>query len=153
TERAIRPAVLRTSSCIGSIPYSVRGSCSGYHRFHAVPDSAAGCNDSGGQNFATFVTRLHPVGKHMKATATLERSLKIQSKNTVIHFDEGLIGFSECKDFQLMENDNIAPFHLLRSARNSEVGFLVLEPSVVMADYYSNVPEREWESIGVSPLD
>src|SRR5260370_24823311 len=86
----------------------------------------------------------------MKATATLERSIRAQGKDTIIHFDEGLIGFSECKDFQLMENDSIAPFRLLQSAEKKEVGFLVIEPSIVMEDYCSRVPAREWESIGVS---
>jgi|SRR5207237_715379 len=89
----------------------------------------------------------------MKAIATLERSLQAHSKDTIIHFDEGLIGFSDCKDFQLMESNNIAPFHLLQSPEMKEVGFLVLEPSVIMADYYTRIPAREWESIGLSDSD
>ncbi len=88
----------------------------------------------------------------MKAMATLERNVRppAYSKDTIIHFDEGLIGFSECKDFQLLESDNIAPFRLLQSPEVKEVGFLVIEPSAVMKDYYDRIPEREWESIGVS---
>jgi flagellar assembly factor FliW len=86
----------------------------------------------------------------MNATATLEKRIRVESKNTVIHFDEGLIGFSDCKDFQLMENDSLAPFRLLQSIQTKEVGFLVLEPSVVMADYCKRIPAREWESIGLS---
>lgn len=91
----------------------------------------------------------------MKAIATLERNVRppAQGKDTVIHFDEGLIGFSECKDFQLMESDNIAPFRLLQSSQVNEVGFLVLEPSSVMKDYYSRIPVREWESVGLMPGD
>src|SRR5713226_2038175 len=89
----------------------------------------------------------------MNAMATRERSVRAQSKDTIIHFDEGLIGFSECKDFQLMENDSIAPFRLLQSAELKEVGFLVIEPSVIMKDYYSRIPAREWESIGLSAVD
>jgi flagellar assembly factor FliW len=89
----------------------------------------------------------------MKAMATLERSIRVQNKDTIIHFDEGLIGFSECKDFQLMENDGIAPFRLLQSPEAKDVGFLVLEPSLVMDDYYSRIPAREWESIGLSAAD
>jgi flagellar assembly factor FliW len=72
-------------------------------------------------------------------------------KDTIIHFDEGLIGFSDCKDFQLMENDNIAPFRLLQSSEVEEVGFLVIEPSAVLKDYYSRIPAREWESIELRP--
>ena len=91
----------------------------------------------------------------MKAMATLERNVRppARSKDTLIHFDEGLIGFSECKDFQLMENDNIAPFRLLQSSDLKEVGFLVLEPKAVVPGYYSHIPVREWESIGLMPGD
>src|SRR4051812_43003542 len=88
----------------------------------------------------------------MKASATLERSVRplAYGKDTIIHFDEGLIGFSECKDFQLMESDNIAPFRLLQSPEMREVGFLVIEPSAVIKDYYDRIPAREWETIGLS---
>src|SRR5207248_7674473 len=91
----------------------------------------------------------------MKASATLERSVRplAYGKDTIIHFDEGLIGFSECKDFQLMESENIVPFHVLQSAEGKDVGFLVLEPSMILADYYERIPAREWESIGLSDTD
>ena len=67
----------------------------------------------------------------------------------IIHFDEGLVGFSDCKDFLLIENDRIAPFRLLQSAQK-EVSFLVIDASIVMPDYCNRIPLREWESIGVS---
>ena len=82
----------------------------------------------------------------MNAMAILEQNVRPRKKDTIIHFDEGLIGFSECKDFQLMENDGIAPFRLLQAADDLEVGFMVLDPKVVISDYYSRIPAREWES-------
>jgi flagellar assembly factor FliW len=89
----------------------------------------------------------------MNAMAILEKSVRPLNKNTIIHFDEGLIGFSECRDFELMENEGIVPFRLLQSAEKKEVGFMVLDPSVIMADYYKRIPAREWESIGLSTKD
>jgi flagellar assembly factor FliW len=91
----------------------------------------------------------------MKAMAILEQSVRppAHNKDTIIHFDEGLIGFSECKDFQLMESDNIAPFRLLQSPEVKEVGFLVIEPSAVMKNYYDHILARDWESIGLSAED
>src|SRR5215468_1359082 len=83
-------------------------------------------------------------GKTMKAIAPIGRSIPVQSKDTVIHFDEGLIGFSDCKDFQVIEDDRLSPFRLLQSSQ-TKVRFLVLEPSVVMFDYHSRIPAREWE--------
>lgn len=82
------------------------------------------------------------------AIATAPRRTKF-SPQDCIHFDEGLIGFPECKDFVLLENDDLAPFRLLQSVEHSEVGFLVLDPTLVRQDYYNEVPAREWESVGV----
>src|SRR5262249_37024135 len=79
--------------------------------------------------------------------------IPVLSKDPVIHFEEGLIGFPDCKNFRVIDNDWIAPFRLLRSSQTKEVGFVVLEPSVVMPDYYSRIPARDWESIDVFPAD
>ena len=89
----------------------------------------------------------------MNAMTILEENVLTQKQNTIIHFDEGLIGFSECKDFQLMENGNITPFRLLQSAEKNDVGVMVLDPSVVMADYCKRIPAREWECIAPSAND
>ena len=91
----------------------------------------------------------------MQAAATLERrersiSARPVSKDSIIHFEEGLIGFSECKDFVLMENDELAPFHMLESTEKPEIGFVVLDPTTVMKDYYGVVPAREWEALGIT---
>src|SRR5437870_8881769 len=89
---------------------------------------------------------------NMKAMQALDQSteLKLKSKDAVIHFDEGLIGFSEFKDFVLMENDSLAPFRLLQSLESPQVGFLVLEPTAMANNYYDLVPAREWESLGIA---
>src|ERR1043166_6524484 len=87
----------------------------------------------------------------MKAMQAYDQraQLKLKSKDAIIHFEEGLIGFSEFKDFVLMENDSLAPFRLLQSLEAPQVGFLVLEAASLVKDYYDRVPVREWESLGV----
>ena len=87
----------------------------------------------------------------MKAMQALEQTtrLKLQSKDAVIHFEEGLIGFSDFKDFVLMENDGLAPFRLLQSLESPSVGFLVLEASTLVNNYHELVPAREWDSLGI----
>ena len=87
----------------------------------------------------------------MKAMQAYDQTtqLKLKSKDAIIHFDEGLIGFSEFKDFVLMENDGLAPFRLLQSLEAPQVGFLVLEATNLVGNYYDLVPAREWESLGV----
>jgi flagellar assembly factor FliW len=76
--------------------------------------------------------------------------LKLKSRDAVIHFDEGLIGFSEFKDFILMENESLAPFRLLQSLESPEVGFLVLEPTALISNYYDRVPQRDWDCLEVN---
>ena len=87
----------------------------------------------------------------MKAMQVLDQTtqLKLQSKDAVIHFEEGLIGFSEFKDFVLMENESLAPFRLLQSLEAPQVGFLVLEATALVPNYHELVPAREWQSLGV----
>ena len=88
----------------------------------------------------------------MKATAMLEKKIDspAHSRETVIRFDEGLIGFSDCKGFVLMENDDIAPFRRLQSTDHPGVGFLVIDPSLIVANFPSMIPKREWESLELS---
>jgi flagellar assembly factor FliW len=88
----------------------------------------------------------------MKATAMLEKNFDSPSpsRETVIQFDEGLIGFSDCKSFVLMENDEIAPFRRLQSADRPDIGFFVIDPSLIVRNYHSMIPKREWESMELS---
>src|SRR5215813_15288318 len=88
----------------------------------------------------------------MKAMQALDQptQLKLKSKDAIIHFDEGLIGFSEFKDFVLMENPSLAPFRLLQSLESPQVGFLVLDPTILVSNYYDRVPKREWDSVEVT---
>ena len=88
----------------------------------------------------------------MKAMQAYDQTtqLKLKSKDAIIHFDEGLIGFSEFKDYVLMESENLAPFRLLQSLESPQVGFLVLEAAALVRNYYDLVPAREWESVGVN---
>jgi flagellar assembly factor FliW len=92
----------------------------------------------------------------MKAIATMEKTIdaSVYSRETIIQFEEGLIGFSDCKSFVLMEKEDIAPFRRLQSVDRPEVGFLVIDPSLIVADYSALIPRREWESLHVNkPAD
>jgi flagellar assembly factor FliW len=88
----------------------------------------------------------------MKAIQTYDQPthLKLKNRDAIIHFDEGLIGFSELKDFVLMENEDLAPFRLLQAVEAPEVGFLVLEATTLVNNYHQMVPAREWESLEVT---
>ncbi len=79
-----------------------------------------------------------------------ESQSDIQGQETILHFEEGLIGFSDFKNFNLLENDYLAPFRLLRAVDSSDVGFLVLDPTNRVPEYCHLIQRREWESLGVT---
>ena len=68
---------------------------------------------------------------------------------SIIRFEEGLIGFYNFKSFQLIESEEVAPFFWLQSTDRPEVGFLVIDPSLVVRDFKEVIPRREWESLGL----
>ena len=71
------------------------------------------------------------------------------STESTIQFQEGLIGFYDCKSFRLIAREEIAPFRWLQSTDRPDIGFLVIDPSLVISDYKAVIPNREWESLGV----
>ena len=87
----------------------------------------------------------------MKAMQAYDQTsqIKIKSKDAIIHFKEGLIGFPNLKDFMLIENERFFPLRRLQSVDSPEVGFLVLEATILREDYHEQVPPMDWESIGV----
>jgi flagellar assembly factor FliW len=87
----------------------------------------------------------------MKAVATMENNMEstAYAEDSILQFYEGLIGFSNCKKFVLLENEAIAPFRRLQSTERAEVSFLVLDPAYIAKDYLSLIPERDWDSIGL----
>jgi len=71
------------------------------------------------------------------------------SEDSILLFEEGLIGFSECKSFVFLGSEGIAPFRRLQSTDRADLSFLVLDPRFVVKDYLSHIPEREWEALGL----
>jgi flagellar assembly factor FliW len=75
--------------------------------------------------------------------------MPLTSTESIFQFDEGLIGFYDCKSFLLIEREEIAPFRWLQSTDRADIGFLVIDPSLVVTDYKTVIPSREWESLGL----
>jgi flagellar assembly factor FliW len=69
---------------------------------------------------------------------------------TLVHMDEGLIGFSRYRAFVLLENSDILPFRLLESVDTPKLTFAVIEPTILRPGYLDLVPVREWETIGLT---
>ena len=85
------------------------------------------------------------------AAATLQRrpELILRTRTSALRFPEGLIGFPECKNFVLIEEEDIAPFRHLKSTDRDDVGFYVLNPECIRRNYLAFVSERDWESVDI----
>jgi len=55
----------------------------------------------------------------------------------IISFPEGIIGFEELKRFIIVEDEDFKPFRWLISVDEPEIGFAIIEPSLVAEDYYN----------------
>ncbi len=54
----------------------------------------------------------------------------------IINFPDGLIGFEDLKRFIIIEDEECKPFRWLISVDEPEIGFAILEPTLVFEDYY-----------------
>ena len=81
------------------------------------------------------------------STDIIERTVK--PTDTILFFEEGLIGFADCRNFVLMENADIAPLRRLQSTERPDVAFFVIDPGLMVDGYESLIPAREWQSLEV----
>jgi flagellar assembly factor FliW len=68
----------------------------------------------------------------------------------VVRMDEGLIGFSQYREFMFLENSDVQPFRLMESVASPRTAFAVLDPTILVPRYLDFVPLREWEAIGLT---
>jgi flagellar assembly factor FliW len=69
-------------------------------------------------------------------------------EETLIHFEEGLIGFAEYKTFVLKQSRDLAPFQVLQSMERDDLSFIVIDASHVVPNYPELIPSRDWASLG-----
>jgi flagellar assembly factor FliW len=52
-----------------------------------------------------------------------------------------------------MENEGLSPFRVIQCVDHPKVGFLVLDPLIVVKNYNRSIPQEAWRSLGVSDSD
>jgi flagellar assembly factor FliW len=67
------------------------------------------------------------------------------STDTLIAFPEGLPGFERHMRFALIEDAKLAPFSWLQSLHDPLVGFLVIEPGLLVSDYEFDISDPDVE--------
>ncbi len=70
-------------------------------------------------------------------------------EDKLLHFDHGLPGFPECKQFLVMDHDLETPLKWLQCVERPEVAILVVEPEQVIGSYELEVPESVLRLLGL----
>lgn len=75
------------------------------------------------------------------------------SDESLIKFNEGLIGVSEKKNFILIEKEDFHPFKYLQSVDDPKFTLVVISPFFVEQEYEFDVHKDDLKSIGVTGKD
>ncbi|HFE64570.1 hypothetical protein B1H10_00930 [candidate division KSB1 bacterium 4484_188] len=64
------------------------------------------------------------------------------SEEQVIHFPKGIIGFEDCRNFIIVNDEDFEPFRWLISLDKKEIGFPVLDPFLVTEKFIKEFPRK-----------
>ncbi len=73
------------------------------------------------------------------------------SKDDVIHFEEGMIGFHHLKQYVVVNTKQDSPYRWLQSVDEPKLAFLVSIPESFVADYSPVISDSEAQALGLSP--
>jgi len=63
-------------------------------------------------------------------------------ESAIVRFDDGIIGFEDCRDFVLLNiSDEPSPFRCLQSIDDSGLAFIVIDPYFVRPDYEVSIDD------------
>lgn len=89
----------------------------------------------------------------MKIVTESQKNKDVWVKPMEFKLSKGLIGFPEEIEFELLVNSEELPFMWIRSSKNHELGFIVLEPSQFLTDYEIEIADDDAEELGIDTLD
>jgi len=73
------------------------------------------------------------------------------AEETLIHLDEGILGFPHDKRFILLEHDTEdTPFKWLQSADSPDLAFVVIDPGELVVKYHFELEDDVVEALGSS---
>ena len=71
----------------------------------------------------------------------------------VIHFTKPILGFDDCRQYLLLENESIFPTFWLQSINDPNLAFPVVSPFSVDDNYSINLQSLDLEDINLKNLD
>lgn len=74
--------------------------------------------------------------------------------SSIITFSDGLLGFPECKRFVIFDYESdTAPFKWMQSVEDTNIGFIIMDPTLVKPDYQPAVPAQDIKSLGTDDVN
>ena len=65
----------------------------------------------------------------------------------IIHFSEGLLGFSDSRDFIILEHKPDSPFCWMQSVEAPELAFVLANPFLIKKDYLEALSSKERDAL------
>jgi flagellar assembly factor FliW len=96
------------------------------------------------------------------STTTATRMLEIRTtrygememvevaEDTILTFPEGVPGFERHRRFALIQDPKLAPFSWLQSLHDPLVGFLVIDPGLLVPGYEFDIADPDVELLGLN---
>ncbi|RME00272.1 MAG: flagellar assembly protein FliW [Calditrichaeota bacterium] len=92
-----------------------------------------------------------PVGRsRKKLTLEHQRLGTVEfTKDNIIHFPQGLLGFEKKKSYILVEREEYYPFVWMISVDDPNVSFIMVNPLIFLPDYEPNISKRELNELKI----
>ncbi len=71
----------------------------------------------------------------------------------IINFTKPILGFDNCREYIMLENESIFPTFWLQSVNNPDIAFPVVSPNIVDENYSFKLPAHELEDIQLKKIE
>ena len=85
----------------------------------------------------------------MKLNTKYHGVIEVEESN-YIHFQHGIPGFLEEREFILLPVDKESPFYIMQSRQTPELGFVVTNPFLFFEEYEFEISEHEKEELKIN---
>jgi len=74
-------------------------------------------------------------------------------KETGILFAEGIIGFSEHKEYTIVPEKSKEPFLWLQAKQNADLSFIIIDPKEFKPDYFPQISEADKAALRINSVE
>lgn len=84
----------------------------------------------------------------MKLQTAQLGEIEIQEE-AIVHFAHGVPGFDHLTQFVLLHPEELAPFSIMQSLQDGDIGFIITDPFLYKKDYEFELPESVLEELRI----